>query len=320
MTAAIPQAADSGPACAVCGVTGVQWAVKNGVVLMRCRACGLLFVPRADTSRLDPTRAYASYHAHSAFAAPPSVQASLARLVSAAGSYRRTNRWLDMGFGEGDLLHGAERQGWQCFGTEVSPHALEHGQSRGWTVTTDPAQDSRFAPATFDVVTMIEVLEHVRDPRALVESAARWLRPGGFLYLTTPNARSLNRWVLGPEWSVVCPPEHLALWTAKAVRALLQDAGFPRIRIRTQGLNPVEIVARLRPGADPKRVHRQSAGVALSEALSRSRPRRALKKVANLLLDLLGVGDTLKVRAERMETDASVTHGGRAPGARAVSD
>ena len=296
-SAVMRQEAGRCPACEGCGR---PWASKNGYRLARCRTCGVIVASPEGGSLLEAAETYARYHEHSGFSPPDTVEASLEKLVWMADTYRESGRWLDLGFGEGALLSIAERHGWTCFGTEVSPHALDFGRSHGWAVTSDSARDPRFSTGSFDVVTMIEVLEHLADPRAFVQNALSWLRPGGLLYLTTPNARSLNRWVLGAEWSVVCPPEHLALWTARGIRALLQDAGFGRIGIRTEGLNPAEIVARLRPGADPRAVHRQEAGVALSQAFSRSGPRRAVKKAANLLLDLMGVGDTLKVRGERM--------------------
>ena len=285
--------------CPACEGSGKPWASKNGYRLSRCRTCGVIVAFREGGSLIEAAETYARYHEHSGFSAPDIVEASLERLVSMADTYRESGRWLDLGFGEGALLSIAERHGWTCFGTEVSPHALDFGRGHGWAVTSDSAQDPRFSTGSFDVVTMIEVIEHLADPPTLVQNALSWLRPGGLLYLTTPNARSLNRWILGPEWGIFCPPEHLTIWTASGLRRLLSRCGGRDVRLRAEGLNPVEIVACLRPGADPRAVHRQAAGVALSQALSRSGPRRAFKKIANFLLNLLGIGDTLKGKCEK---------------------
>jgi SAM-dependent methyltransferase len=167
-------------------------------------------------------------------------------------------------------------------------------------VTSDPGGDVRFQDAAFDVVTMIELLEHVQEPTRFLAHAAQWLRPGGLLYITTPNAGSLNCRVLGLSWSTVSPPEHLVLWTVGALRRALAPAGFVPFRVRTEGCNPSEILVRLRPSrsrAGP--VDRNQTALALSEAFSRSRLRRAMKAVLNSGLSASRLGDTIKVWAVR---------------------
>ncbi len=167
-------------------------------------------------------------------------------------------------------------------------------------VTSDPDGDPRFVDGTFDVVTMIEVLEHVVDPVGLLSDAARWLRPGGLLYVTTPNAGGMNCRILRQTWSVVCPPQHLVLWTHRALRVALSRAGYRTWRLRAEGFNPTEIVAWLRGGRSlAEGVNRYQSGLALSAALGRSRVRRIVKAVVNGGLSAFGLGDTLKVWASR---------------------
>jgi SAM-dependent methyltransferase len=243
---------------------------------------------------------YEHYHDAARFTLAPIVEASLERVVSLAERSRLTGRWLDFGYGEGGLLEVAQRRGWACYGVEISRSMLDYGSRKGWTVTSDPRGDPRIADATFDVVTMIEVLEHVADPVCLLSDAARWLRPGGLLYVTTPNARGLNCRILGQAWSVVCPPQHLILWTPRALRVALARAGFSTWRLRAEGFNPAEILAWMRGGRSAaESVNRYESGLALSAALERSRVRRIAKAVVNRGLSALGLGDTLKAWASR---------------------
>jgi SAM-dependent methyltransferase len=258
-----------------------------------------LFVPTAPTSATLHDL-YDHYYERARFTTPATVIASLEVLVGSAERFRKTGRWLDIGYGEGSLLTVAERHGWACHGSEVSPHALEYGRQRAWAVTSDPGGDVRFQDAAFDVVTMIELLEHVQEPTRFLAHAAQWLRPGGLLYITTPNAGSLNCRVLGLSWSTVSPPEHLVLWTVGALRRALAPAGFVPFRVRTEGCNPSEILVRLRPSrsrAGP--VDRNQTALALSEAFSRTRLRRAMKAVLNSGLSASRLGDTIKVWAVR---------------------
>jgi SAM-dependent methyltransferase len=228
------------------------------------------------------------------------VTASLDSQVQSAEVYRTDGRWLDYGFGAGALLAACGRNKWLCYGVEVAAGALERGRSRGWTVAIDPREDGRFPRGGFDVVSMVEFLEHVPEPATFIDEAARWLRPGGLLFITTPNARSVNRWLLGTRWSVFSPPEHLTIWTARALRNALRRRGFRVLAVRTDGLNPAEIVARFRaPAGNPPSVNRNQAAFALNEAFYRTPARRATKRAANAVLSILGIGDTLKVWAER---------------------
>jgi SAM-dependent methyltransferase len=213
-------------------------------------------------------------------------------------AFRCTGRLIDVGFGEGGLLNAAERHGWSCYGAEVDFRALEYGRRRGWTVTEEAGRDERFPRQGFDIVTMIEFLEHVPDPGRFLSAALQWLRPGGVLYLTTPNAQSLNHRLLGLDWSIYCPPDHITIWTAAGLRSALSNAGFTCRRIRTEGLNPGEVVARLTSKTgDRVTINRQQVAVNLNSAFSRGPFQRALKRGVNRFLSAFRAGDGIKVWA-----------------------
>jgi SAM-dependent methyltransferase len=289
------------PGCA--GATAKPLGTKAAYALRCCASCGTIYTETPpESGALDEL--YDHYYDHQRFEIPRVVAASLDRLVRSFTKFRETNRWLDVGYGAGGLLTIAERHGWLCHGIEVSPAALRFGAQRGWVVAAAP-EEALFPEGGFDVVTMIELIEHVTTPDAFLASAARWLRPGGLLYLTTPNANSLNRRILGLEWSVLSPPEHQTIWSPRGIRHALVRSGFVPRGVRTEGLNPSELRARVgssrvgspRAGIPP--LSRNDAALALNEAFSRSRFRRGLKMAVNWGLSALRVGDTLKVWAVR---------------------
>jgi len=280
--------------CPSCARAMRAWESKGEYTLVCCPGCGIV-------SALGPVagaRLYDEYYDESTAEVPPIVARSLERVVAAAEPYRKTGRWLDVGYGAGDLLRASARAGWRCYGTEVSAPMLKRDAAAGWEVAEDLA-DARFPEAGFDVVTMIELIEHVPEPRRFLRQAARLVRPGGLVYLTTPNARSLNRHVLGATWSVFCPPEHLTIWTRRGLRRALEDAGLRPVRTRSEGLNPVEIVQRFRPRPAAAPIHRANAAVALNTAVSGSSVGRVAKSGANWALSALDAGDTLKIWATR---------------------
>jgi len=264
-----------------------------------CHKCGVVSTRVAEECP-ELQSLYDHYYDHGRFEIPTVTVRSLDNLAASFESFKRFGRILDIGFGAGGVLSAAERRGWRCFGTEVSPAALEHGEREGWTVSANPEADSRFVRSGFDVVTLFEVIEHVPEPDLLLGLAARYLRPGGLLYLTTPNAQSINRRVLQLKWSVFSPPEHIVLWTALGLRHALTRAGFCCARFRTEGFNPSEILAQVRQSKSKLGgASRNAAGQQLNEAFSRGRGRRALKTGVNRCLAFFQIGDTLKLWAIR---------------------
>lgn len=283
------------PACQSAGYK--RWGEKHGFELWRCLRCEVIFTCLRDgASSLDGF--YDRYYDYSRFEVPPIVTASLERVVRVGEKFRRSGRWLDSGFGEGAILRIAEGYGWKCYGTDIAPQALHYGEQRGWVVSADAENDARFPAQGFAVVTMIEFIEHVPNPERFLRSAAGWLRPGGALYLTTPNAASINSRLLGMAWSIFSPPEHITIWTARGICQALKRAGFQPQHIRTEGFNPSEILSRWWPGRfGTETPSRNQTGLAINNAFSSSRPRRAAKAAINQFLSALRIGDGLKVWA-----------------------
>ena len=141
--------------------------------MAQCLKCCVVFL-NARASEDAVTELYDHYYERARFELPPPAAAALERLARSSEPYRKANRWLDVGYGEGGLLNIAQHHGWSCYGTEVSPQALGYGQQRGWTVT-NIEDDPRFPNGGFDVVTMIEFLEHAPAPEQFLRAAARWL-------------------------------------------------------------------------------------------------------------------------------------------------
>jgi 2-polyprenyl-3-methyl-5-hydroxy-6-metoxy-1,4-benzoquinol methylase len=287
------------PACL--NEKSIEAGTKNNYLINQCAGCRTLYarvVFEDEQTAGEVQDLYDHYYDHANFTLHPAVAISLQKVMDSFKGFRKTGKLLDIGFGEGGLLSVAEKNGWECYGTELSPQALKYGTDRNWTVSKDALNDSRFPKEGFDAVTLIELIEHVPNPDDFLQTAYALLRPGGVLYLTTPNTRSLNRRWLGIDWSVISPPEHITIWSPTGMKKALERNKFTPKDIRTEGFNPVEILAQLRAGKDePAAVNRNEAGYALNEAFTSSGWRRAVKTTINRGLSTLRVGDGIKVWA-----------------------
>jgi len=290
-------------ACVACGSKEAQsLGVKNELELLQCRKCATVYTPYLPWWSSEFF--YGTYYPEESLSPPAFVQTRLEEITAGFSSYRKENRLLDIGCGAGNLLLAARKNGWNAQGLEVAEQATEHVRKLGFEVFQGELQQAEFRSQHFDVITAAEILEHLSEPRLLVQEVARVLRPGGLFWTTTPHARGLSARVLGLEWRCVWPPEHLQLFSVGGMKALLRDAGFRQIRFQTTGTNPIEIlhamgVKKNAPKALDQRFDRVSTGYQLNESLMKSRPRRVVKDVVNGMLSISRLGDTLKVFAVR---------------------
>jgi 2-polyprenyl-3-methyl-5-hydroxy-6-metoxy-1,4-benzoquinol methylase len=132
-----------------------------------------------------------------------------------------------VGCATGEFLAAARDAGWETYGVETSAQAADMAASRsGSQVHTGTLDTAPFEAGWFDVVTLWDVIEHVQSPSAYVKQIARLLRPGGMFALTTPNAGGLTFRLIGRDWWVVGPNDHIYYFTPDTLKRLLTGSGF----------------------------------------------------------------------------------------------
>jgi 2-polyprenyl-3-methyl-5-hydroxy-6-metoxy-1,4-benzoquinol methylase len=141
----------------------------------------------------------------------------------------KTMHVLDVGCGNGAWLEMARDAGWEVGGVEPDPVSREQAGTRGFEVREGIA-DWLTEPGTFDYVTMSHVIEHVHDPLALLRDSLTLLRPGGGLFVDTPNIDAFGHQLYGRHWRGLEPPRHLILFNRASLSKAVSSAGFRNIR------------------------------------------------------------------------------------------
>jgi len=142
-------------------------------------------------------------------------------------------RLLDIGCGNGKFLSVARQDGWSVSGIDLDERALAVARAEGHSVQQGTVADlSAEHFGAYDAVTISHVIEHVPDPLADIRQAFRLLRPGGFLYLETPNIDALGAQEFGARWRGMEAPRHFILFTRSGLQALIARAGFERISFK----------------------------------------------------------------------------------------
>jgi len=228
----IGTSAESRANCLLCHGTG-RWAfAKNGFHYFSCSACGSLFVHPSpaeevlaayyrDLSGEQNSRVCwenSSLHAHAMWAG------ALDEAIRLAGP----GRLLDVGCGAGQFLEFAAGRGWSDLeGIELSPLAAARARkASGATIHEVEFAAARLETGSFSAISLWDVFEHLRDPRAAIRRSFELLRPGGVLMIGTPNRFGISVRALGKRSFFAIPPEHLLLASRRGLRGSLIAEGF----------------------------------------------------------------------------------------------
>lgn len=188
--------------------------------VVRCRNCGLVFVnPRPDEDAIK------QYYTDEFYETDKSPEEALVAIRSRLdGMYSHVDelapgRLLDVGCYKGEFLEMMRRHGWEVHGIEL--HARPPNLF-GLDIQYGALEQTPFEPASFDLVTMWAVLEHVLNPREILVQCRKLLKPGGRLVVLVPNFNSLpGRYMQHDD-----VPRHLTMFTKPTLYRLLRETGY----------------------------------------------------------------------------------------------
>lgn len=227
---------DSPGPCPACETPDPRaYYADNQGTLYRCRGCGLIFLdPLPDPATVtalydnaygDATTGY--------FAKARRKRARARRLMPKLRRRARGPDFLDIGCNGGFLVEAAREFGFTATGIDMDPvsiaYARQHfGQNRFLAGTLDAVPGEE----RFDVITCAEVIEHVPAVKRFAAEVFQRLRPGGLLYLTTPDIGHWRRPDRLTDWDAYCPPAHCLYFDRNSIDRLLTACGFVSIKHR----------------------------------------------------------------------------------------
>jgi SAM-dependent methyltransferase len=304
------------------GLTDRVFGAPGRWTLHRCLACGSAFLDPRPTPETIGLAYGGDYYTHEAAAPEPtagpragmingylnsrwgydlapasSVGGIAGRVLRKRGAYADRlvrhlprpadgARLLDVGSGDGSFVARMRRLGWDAEGLDPDHEAAERARAAGVPVTTASVEDAPFPAESFDALALSHVIEHVHNPDAALQVCRRLLRPGGTLWLATPNLAGYGHAFYGRDWLGLDPPRHLVLFTRDSLVHAVERAGLavtalPRDYSAERNFPCSAVIAAGGDSQDPAVVvnYRSRARVLAADVLSTLAPSKAEEAV-----------------------------------------
>ncbi|UGY10673.1 methyltransferase domain-containing protein [Phyllobacterium pellucidum] len=220
--------------CPICAQTVNEKVVEvEGYTIFRCHTCATEFVapPLRDNKLFDGSERDVHNDEAPEWLVP---------LIDKVEEQNPNPSILDIGCVCGTRLALAQQRGWQCFGVEPSPHAREIAQQRHKGIfITETIEE--IPPHKFDLILILEVIEHLSDPYPLFYEmfAKGQIGPDTVVAVTTANARSWTALADPIAWELRPPPSHMTSYSGLTFKTLLKRLRFRDIDV--EGQHPLNI-------------------------------------------------------------------------------
>ena len=269
-------------ACRLCGTNETRLvSVVDGCQFVRCAGCGverMASYPSAreleefyDSGYMTKKFNNLGHHLHftkeyreTYFAEKSLTFADLRMDLTAL----RGKKLLDVGCANGQFLEYAGKFAVESTGIDISEEMVNAGKEAGLNCLV---KDLFEMEGEFDLLTYWDVIEHVSNPRQVLEKTRELLAPGGEVVIQTPCTGMVSE-LFGDKWLYYLPVQHLHLFSQESLFKLLSDTGFSVVSwVRFGSCNP--------KGSIPD----------------------VNKRAMDAIAKRMGIGDTIVVRARRTD-------------------
>jgi len=220
--------------CSLCGYRGETAPLYPRRQICRCPRCRLAFYAGdgyADPATLYTPEYFAGAEYRDYVADKKLIQRDFADRVEVVRRLKPAGRLLEIGCAYGFFLELA-RAHWEVRGLDVAGEAVAHARGKlGLNAEHADFLALPEEPAGYDVICMWDTLEHLPRPVECIRRAARWLKPGGVLAVTTNDIDSRLARLRKARWRQIHPPTHLFYFSADTLRMAVEQAGLQTLDV-----------------------------------------------------------------------------------------
>lgn len=164
----------------------------------------------------------------------------------------KSGKMLEIGCGQGELLIGAARRGWQVCGIEMTEHYAKLAQSNDIEIEIGSVENSKLLKADYDVILLAAILEHLYNPLEILKKVRSALCIGGMVFIDVPNESSFTMRAgnfymkmrgrdgvinLSPTFA----PYHVVGFSPESLKFVLQSSGLSVYQMEVpKWFNPIK--------------------------------------------------------------------------------
>lgn len=153
---------------------------------------------------------------------------------------RKDIRLLDVGCSNGSFIHILKKMGVGAEGVEPAQKAAHAAIEAGLKVHQGFIQDLKLPDHSFDVITLFEVIEHIKDPIILLKECHRLLRPKGIVFIRTGNTKSWTARRMKENWhyfKIIRHGGHISFFNPLSIKLLSDRTDFHIEKLGTHGVS-----------------------------------------------------------------------------------
>jgi 2-polyprenyl-3-methyl-5-hydroxy-6-metoxy-1,4-benzoquinol methylase len=207
--------------------------------IVKCSGCGFRFTnPRPEAGELGKYYQSEEYISHSdsrkglfASVYQKVRNYTLGKKRNLVNKYSKKGEILDIGCATGQFLNTMASDGWGATGIEPDEKTRNNAISAYGLKVFPEEKLHSFTEASFDVITMWHVLEHVSDLNGRMAEISKLLKPGGTVIIAVPNCESADAKKYKDFWAGYDLPRHLYHFTKSDIMRLAEKFGFEIVNI-----------------------------------------------------------------------------------------
>ncbi len=275
---------------------------------VRCNSCGLVYLnPRPDVSEFEtiyPENYHAFDFSEKDFGLVYKIRSRLEanRVLSWCAGLPDDAKILDVGCGDGfhlNLLRKYGKKDWQLEGIDLDERAARMAKKSGLKVHTGSVEELNLPENSFDLAFMIQTIEHVEKPDAVLSAVKKLLKPRGKLVIVTDNTDSIDFGLFKKSyWGGYHFPRHWNLFNRKSLTKLAEKTGFKVADLTTQ-VSPVNWVYSIHNALVDKRAPQ----ILINQFTLKSTVSLSAFTSLDILLQKLGRGALLRAFLQKPEDD-----------------
>lgn len=235
--------------CPLCADNhSISIGTKNNCHISQCENCQFIFMnPMPKATKIEDiyddyrqTKNYLNKLKKKIFTSKHKLR-KLKKYLNA-----NQNEFLDVGCSIGATVEAANRLGYSATGIDLDSAVIEQAKKLFTDCQFHPLSTDELVAKNkqFDLVYCAEVIEHVPDPHAFMQSLSALVKLDGILYLTTPDAGHRKVPKDFVSWKQVIPPEHIIYFNRKNMNTLLVEHGFEAIKFKWNHRANMRVICR----------------------------------------------------------------------------